>query len=113
MHRQSKHRVVDEEEDDDEVVELMAADKLDFKVRIRENKRSIKAGIVNVSEEVIIKVQAKKYKYEDKAFYQLINSFYQEAMNKFVGVPKIITNLLQSIACSRSFLLALYNGSRI
>jgi len=57
MHRQSKHRVVDDEEDDDEV-ELMAVDKFvddeEVKVRIRENKRAIKDDKVDVSDEVTI-----------------------------------------------------------
>ena len=97
MHRQSKHRVVDDEEDDDDdEVELMAVDKFvddeDVKVRIRENKRAIKDNKVYVSDEVTIMAQAKKYKYEDTAFYQLIDSFLQESVNTSVRLPKVIHN---------------------
>ena len=99
MHRQSKHRVVDDEEDDDDEVALMAADKFvddeDVKVRNRENKRCLEDDKVDVSDEVTIMAQAKKYKYEDTAFYQLIqliNSFLQESTNTSVLIPKVIHN---------------------
>ena len=96
LHRQSKHRVeVDDEEDDDEVA-LMAADKFvedeDIKVHNHENKRCLEDDIVDVSDEVTIIATAKKYKHEDTAFYKLINTFLNESANKFVPIPMCIRN---------------------
>ena len=82
-HRQRKHRVVVDEEDDDEEVKLMAADNLDD-------------DEVVVSDQVEIMDQAKKYKYKDTAFYQLINSFLQKSSNTSVRLPKNIH--MQAIA---------------
>jgi len=80
MHRQRKHRVVVDEEDDDKEVELMAADNLDDDEVDDEEVELMAADNldddeVEVSDEVEIMDKAKKYKYKDTAFYQLINSF--------------------------------------
>ena len=67
------------EENEDEVI-----------VRNRQKKRCIEDDKENVPDEVTIMAHAKKIKYEDTSFYQLINSFLQKSSNTFVPIPKVI-----------------------
>jgi hypothetical protein len=74
----------------------MAADNFvndeDVKVRNRQKKRSIEDDIDEVSDEVTITAKAKKYKYQDTAFFQLIDSFFKESVDTSVRLPKVIRN---------------------